>query len=212
MRYFGTSLELGLARHDVLDVGCGVGTLALYLGQFAKSVKGVDVASRAIKIATKAARSLRASNVTFVEGELAAVKGKFELIMCTEVIEHVADDAAFAKQLASRLKEGGLLFLTTPSMENWLYKLGYYRGFDAEVGHFRRYTPMTIRQRLEQAGLTVLKVEPVEGPLRSIMFSTKLGYLIYGIKGPLIPLFHWFDSICARVFGASDLQVIARKP
>ena len=41
--------------------------------------------------------------------------GQFDLITCMEVIEHVADPAAFVKALARRLAPDGLLILSTPN-------------------------------------------------------------------------------------------------
>jgi 2-polyprenyl-6-hydroxyphenyl methylase/3-demethylubiquinone-9 3-methyltransferase len=49
-------------------------------------------------------------------GELAKLGlGRFDLVTCLEVIEHVADKPAFVRQLASHLAPGGLMVLSTPN-------------------------------------------------------------------------------------------------
>lgn len=197
---------------DILDVGCGVGTLSLWLAHKGAKVQGLDVSPRAIGIATNAAQSLDLDNVTFRVGELHSGKGKYDLVLCSEVIEHVLDDQKLLDLIWTQLKPGGQLVLTTPSRELWLYHLGYYRHFDQAVGHVRRYTVAQIVKLVTEAGFEVEYQRAVEGPLRNILFTSPLGILIKGIRGPLVPLFHWFDRLSAKVAGAADIQIIARKP
>lgn len=209
--HFAQPYQTRLATASVLDVGCGVGTLALYFSQFAQRVTGLDVSSRAIEIARKAQRAVGAKNVTFRRAELQAERDHFDLVICTEVIEHIADDADFLRQLSKRLHKQGLLLLTTPSRENALYRTGFYQQFDAEVGHLRRYTAKGLARLLKKNGFRVLLLRQVEGPLRNLLFTTRLGFLIRFIRGPLIPVFHWLDMLTVKLFGASDLQVVAVK-
>lgn len=197
-------------RGEVLDVGCGVGTLSLYVSQFAQSVVGIDVSGRAIEIAESARASLDIKNVVFKKAELESDTGIFDLIICSEVLEHIPDDKGFLKLLRGNLKSGGYLLLTTPSRENLLYKLGYYARFDAEVGHERRYSETELLEKMTAAGFEYQLIRSVEGPLRNILFTSRLGFLLRFIRGPITPIFHWFDALSARLFGASDIQVIAR--
>ena len=46
-------------------------------------------------------------------------KASFDLVTCMEVIEHVADPAAFVTALAERLAPDGLLILSTPNATGW---------------------------------------------------------------------------------------------
>lgn len=196
----------------VLDVGCGVGTLSLWLANQGAKVRGLDVSPRAISIATNAAQALGLDNVTFNVGELQPGKEKYDLVLCSEVIEHVPDDQKLLDLIWTHLKPGGQLVLTTPSRELWLYRLGYYRRFDQAVGHLRRYTVAEVVSLATQTGFEVECQRAVEGPLRNILFTSPLGILIKGIRGPLVPLFHWFDRVSAKIAGAADIQIIARKP
>src|SRR5260221_107114 len=74
-----------LEKLDVLDIGCGVGTLALYIGQFGAKVLGIDVSERAIDICQKARASLKMKNVQFKRQELWRGPAKYDLIICTEI-------------------------------------------------------------------------------------------------------------------------------
>lgn len=195
----------------VLDVGCGVGTLVLYSSKWAKYVVGLDVSERAIAISEEARRHLQLKSVRFVRSEISSYIGAFDCILCTEVIEHVPDDETFLETLHSNLADQGLLVLTTPSSESLLYKLGFYKSFDAEVGHLRRYTEASLTELLKAKGFRIVFLRSVESPLRNVLFTTRLGFIIRFIKGPLIPVFHWFDRTIARILGATDIQVIAQK-
>jgi len=195
----------------ILDVGCGVGTMSLYFAAHGAEVTGVDISPRAIQIANSAAKDLKIKNVSFINGEVEKGSGQFDLILCSEIVEHVPDEAGFLTIIRTNLKRSGKLILTTPSSENLLYKLGYYKAFDAQVGHLRRYTMKSLPTSLAKADLSPILLRGVEGPLRNILFTSKLGILIRFIKGPLIPLFHVVDMLTARMFGAADLQVVAEK-
>lgn len=195
----------------LLDIGCGVGTLTFYLARYVRFAVGVDISSRAIEICKHAQNEFYLQNTVFKQGVLKKGKDLFDFILCSEVIEHVEDDNKFLYTLRSNLKNNGILFLTTPSKENLLYKLGFYKGFDKEVGHFRRYKKAKLVSQLKESGFDIILCKSVEGPLRNILFTTRLGYLIKFIRGPLVSIFHFFDHISGLVFGFSDIQIVAVK-
>ena len=195
----------------VLDIGCGVGTMSLYLASLGAEVTGIDISERAISLSKDAQKSLGIKNVSFHHGDITAARGIFDLVICLEVIEHIEDDGKMLDEIRSHLKKGGRLFLSTPSRENVLYTLGFYKKFDTEVGHCRRYTMDELHTLVSHHGFQVIAQKKVESPLRNILFTTKLGFLIRFIKGPLIPLFHFFDMLLIPVFGASDLMIMAER-
>ena len=195
----------------VIDIGCGVGTLSLFFAKYSTFVLGLDVASDAIEIAEQAKKANNVPNVKFINSEVRAKLGSFDLALCTEVIEHVPDEAAFLQTISHLLTPDGVLFLSTPSSDNFLTKVGYFAGFDARVGHLRRYTEESLTALLHQHGFRVIKIRSVEGLPRMLLFTTRLGLLIKLIRGPLIPAFHWIDAVNTYLFGAHDIQVIAVK-
>jgi 2-polyprenyl-6-hydroxyphenyl methylase/3-demethylubiquinone-9 3-methyltransferase len=104
-----------LAGRSALDVGCGAGLLCEPLARLGANVTGVDAAPENIA-AARAHAAGSGLDVDYRAGELASLGlGKFDLVTCLEVIEHVADKPAFVAQLASRLAPGGLMVLSTPN-------------------------------------------------------------------------------------------------
>src|ERR1700722_15127648 len=99
----------------VLDVGCGAGLLSESLAEAGCNVLGLDAGAEAIEAAKTHAegRGLRLAYRAGTAEALAAEGQKYAVITALEIIEHVADPAAFVGTLASLLEPGGLLFLST---------------------------------------------------------------------------------------------------
>lgn len=103
-----------LAGKRVLDIGCGAGLLAEPLARLGGTVTGIDAAEENIEAARiHAARS--GLDIDYRQGDIAAADGRHDLVTCMEVIEHVADPAAFVQGIADVLAPDGLLVMSTPN-------------------------------------------------------------------------------------------------
>jgi 2-polyprenyl-6-hydroxyphenyl methylase / 3-demethylubiquinone-9 3-methyltransferase len=104
-----------LVGKTVLDVGCGAGLLCEPLTRLGGDVTGVDAAPENAAAATAHA-AISGLDIDYRSGELSSHGlGKFDVVTCMEVIEHVTDPAAFIGELAAHLKPDGLLILSTPN-------------------------------------------------------------------------------------------------
>src|SRR4249919_474371 len=103
-----------LEGKSALDVGCGAGLLAEPLARLGAKVTGLDASPELIAVAREHAGH-QDLEIDYRAGDLLELEGQFDLVTCVEVIEHVADPAAFVKALARRLAPGGLLILSTPN-------------------------------------------------------------------------------------------------
>lgn len=104
----------------VLDVGCGLGDLALAMSECTTEVVGVDISPVAIQEAQR-----RYPHVRFIvlnEARLEQQVGRecFDTLTCVQVLEHIPPDQVddFIEQLAACLRDGGRLLLDVPVTDN----------------------------------------------------------------------------------------------
>ena len=104
-----------LAGKRALDVGCGAGLLCEPLARLGAAATGLDAAAENIAAAKNhaAGAGLAIDYCCGDVGEL-GLRG-YDLVTSLEVLEHVADPAAFVAALAAALAPGGLMILSTPN-------------------------------------------------------------------------------------------------
>lgn len=177
-----------LAGRRALDVGCGAGLLSEPLARLGAAVTGIDAAPENIAAARTHAAGQRLP-IDYRAGELADLpeEARFDLVVSMEVIEHVADPAAFVAALADRLAPGGLLILSTPNRTPLsrlaLITVGEGLGLVPRGTHdWRRFlTPDELTALVEAAGLRVADVTGLAfSPARGFVLSDdrSLDYLI----------------------------------
>lgn len=105
-----------LQDQSVLDVGCGGGILSEAMAKSGAQVTGLELASQVIDIAKAHAEQsglhIDYQNV-LVEDYAQSHPGRFDVITCMEMLEHVPDPASILKACGTLLKPGGLLIVST---------------------------------------------------------------------------------------------------
>lgn len=203
-----------LQSKKVLDIGCGAGTVSFYLASKKARIWGIDISQRAIQKCVQTAKNLSLQKqARFFCGTLDTLKNnsKFDLVICSEVIEHIENDREFLKDIYKILKKGSVLILSTPSKNAPLYKIGFARKFDKRVGHLRRYLPEEIEELVKSVGFSIKEVKLTEGVLRNFLFLTKFGWLIKLFRGIISDLVTLFDNISLKIFGESQIFIVAVK-
>lgn len=99
----------------ILDVGCGNGNVAVPLAALGFSVVGVDLSDAAVKAAQQAAEEAGVAATFLVGGLDSVASNQFDVVICSEVLEHQADAATFLDQLKDKLKPSGTLLLSVPN-------------------------------------------------------------------------------------------------
>ena len=179
-----------LVGKTALDVGCGAGLLTEPLARLGAEVTGIDASPELIGVARSHASTV-GLDLDYRAGEVAELEGRFDLVTCMEVIEHVADPAQFVGSLAERLGPDGLLILSTPNATSWskllmidvAEKLGQIpRG----THQFEKFiTPERMKLLLGDAGLHCINIEGIAwSPSRGLQLSkdVRLNYLISAVR------------------------------
>ncbi len=157
--YFAWQADLfrPYARGSVIDHGAGTGGLS-------SAMLGLDISSLvALEPDPQLTAILREkfaarANVRVFEGTLDGFieeggQSSIDLIVSSNVVEHIEDDEACLRVMWKMLKPGGAVGLYIPARPE------LYGSLDATVGHFRRYTRPEIVGKLERAGFTVKRAE-----------------------------------------------------
>ncbi len=107
----------GLGGRAALDVGCGGGILADAMARQGAQVLGIDLATKALKVAQLHALEAETPNVSYreVSAEALAAEqpGTFDVVTCMEMLEHVPDPASVVAACATLCKPGGWVFFST---------------------------------------------------------------------------------------------------
>ncbi len=176
-----------LSGKRALDVGCGAGLLAEPLARLGASVTGLDAAPENIAVAVAHAQGQGlAIDYRATPVEQVGDSG-YDLVTSMEVIEHVADPAAFVRALAAKLAPDGLMILSTPNRTPMsrlaMITIGESIGGIPKGTHdwAKFITPEELTALLEDAGLEVtdssgLAFDPARG--FTLSANTAINYLL----------------------------------
>lgn len=95
----------------LLDVGCGAGT-------FMQGARRAGWDAAGVEVSATAAEHNRAEGFEVFNGELAEARypeGRFDVVVLSEVLEHVAEPRAMLGEVLRVMRPGGLLWATTPN-------------------------------------------------------------------------------------------------
>jgi 2-polyprenyl-3-methyl-5-hydroxy-6-metoxy-1,4-benzoquinol methylase len=152
-----------VAHGDALDFGAGTGTLAgmLAAAPSVRSVTAVDLAPRADRATPPSVRWLAAD----LNDPLALDGASFDTIAAVEVIEHLENPRAVAREWFRLLRPGGALVMSTPNIESLrslvsLALRGEHAAF-TRPSYPAHVTPMLavdVRRALEEAGFADVRI------------------------------------------------------
>jgi 2-polyprenyl-3-methyl-5-hydroxy-6-metoxy-1,4-benzoquinol methylase len=153
----------------VLDVGCGEGAFAAVLAAAGAHVTCLDVAEEPLRRARERHSGLE-SLLVGEAGPWPLTDASFDVVWAGEVIEHVADTAAWLSELRRVLRSGGSLVLSTPAngplalVAAALSRRSFARRFDPRGEHLRFYTRATLTRLIEDFGFQRVAVRSAGGP------------------------------------------------
>jgi SAM-dependent methyltransferase len=157
---------------------------------------GYDISKFALKFAKK--KGIKTTN------NIKEIKNKFDIILCSHVLEHVKDPYKTLKILRSKLKAGGKLILILPVERHGK------ASFDLDINqHLYCWNFRTINNLL-----TVANFRVIENSYLYSVTSSKLANLLYSIlpitKTSLI-LYDFLCELVSMILGGKEMKIVAVK-
>jgi ubiquinone/menaquinone biosynthesis C-methylase UbiE len=195
---------------SVIDVGCGPGFTVNHLSTVLPdaSFTGIDFSEVAIEVASA---KFPEHKWIVADASTAMSSEKFDLVVCTEVIEHVSDPKNLVDSLKDLTKPGGHLILTTQA--------GVVHDTEKAVGHVRHFTMKDLDELLENAGFCAVTRAQWGWPgylflkkianLNAEQTMKKLGSGKYGIAAVVAnSISYWFTMIGSLSTSSRGTQLI----
>lgn len=181
----------GLQSGYVLDLGSGYGYFRKALDDAGFKHEGIEISRHANAVSNKLYGFNSYDGI--LSDHLDKFTNSFDVVVLSDVIEHVADPIAFLKEINMVLKPGGFVIIKTPNLDcpEEIMFLNYYHSFKRE--HLVYFTNNSLLDYASQAGLD---------PFKSISVS----HLLVGFAGK-----EKTNKWASELKGA-DLIVYVRKP
>ena len=141
---------------DVLDVGCGSGTLLGLLKHRGFRVTGLDFSAEAAEIA-KTENGVDVAVGSLEEAHFAAES--FDVVTLFHVMEHVTNPHLVLAEVSRVLKPNGVAILQVPNIESWQFKIFGARWYGLDIPrHVIDYSRNSMLKLLADSGFVVNRI------------------------------------------------------
>ena len=141
---------------DVLDVGCGSGTLLGLLKHRGFRVTGLDFSAEAAAIA-KAENGVDVAVGSLEEAHFPAES--FDVVTLFHVMEHVTNPRQVLAEVSRVLKPNGVAILQVPNIESWQFKIFGARWYGLDIPrHVIDYSRNSMLKLLADSGFVVNRI------------------------------------------------------
>jgi glycosyltransferase involved in cell wall biosynthesis len=140
----------------ILEIGAGTGNLTRPLSNRKMYYAATDIGPEHLealrnRFAHRSNLEIRECDVQIPE-QVAYFAGRIDTVVCLNVLEHVPDPGAAARNIFQALPSGGRAIILVPQGQKLFGTL------DVVLGHFLRYSKDQLRQRLESAGFEIEQI------------------------------------------------------
>lgn len=154
---------------NILDAGCGYGLYSLTLARKGYSLSSLDIEKKRIDQVNEYKKKLSLSNIDAKIASITKIpleKNKFDLAICSEVIEHIKDDQKAVSEITRVVKPKGHIIISVPTFSESNKK--EYKKF-----HHERpgYSVSDLQSLAKKNGLELKRIIFYEYALGSLLFK-----------------------------------------
>ncbi|MCX8072856.1 MAG: glycosyltransferase [Candidatus Binatia bacterium] len=138
----------------VLEVGAGIGNMTRHL-RHAREIVATDVDPICLKLLRQQFANdprVHVERLDLTRDLPSEWRGRFDTVLCCNVLEHLEDDVDALRKLASALQPQGRVILVVPGTPALFGEL------DRTLGHHRRYSEQELLSKLTEVGLVAEKI------------------------------------------------------
>lgn len=190
------------ASDNILEIGCGIGTVVFELSRQGYDITGTDISSVAVEYGLAKYGDIRLE-VQPAE-TLAFDDEAFDVVLSFDLFEHIASIDRHVAEVRRVLKPGGCYLFQTPNkLSNAVFETLSHKSLRWRRYHPSLHTPRQLRRRLTRHGFDVrfIKMDPINAYTKA-----KLKKL-----GPLGALVKRIDFTRLPLGLQTNLYVIAKK-
>lgn len=195
-----------LAPKRALEIGCGnKPRISVENGTF------LDINSQAVERLKKAGASARVFDLT---KKFPFADGEFDLVCSFETLEHLTNDKKILGELSRVLAKKGRAIISFP------LNMSYWTGYDAKVGHVRRYEPIELTTFFGETGLVIESYSAIavawpnwwQAPLLSLVVD-KLPRVAASVQNhlELLPSSPWRGELKLRPWTKNGPKELAKE-
>jgi len=173
--------DIDHASIDILDFGCGQGFLLKHLSDSGYVTYGYDISDKLRSISTSNSPNSK------IFDSLETIHQKFDVIVLSEVFEHLQDPISVIKRLSALLRKNGILLLTMPNGDRLSLGLHYHK-----KNHF---------QPISDIYYTFPEVS-------SILKICSFRMIYWNSHGPLFPSFKTKNNLIHNIVSKSLLRIL----
>ena len=145
---------------SLVDLGCGDGERLARVGEAlggGLELVGVDFQPDPARVAELAPRGVRLVEANIEDGLPDLADDGHDLVLMSQIIEHVRDPAGVLRSVARKLRSGGRVLIETPNLGGIDFRLfgKRYWGAYHVPRHFHFFTPGSLERACTEAGLRI---------------------------------------------------------
>ena len=173
------------------DLGCGSGVITRYLSAHFKEFIGLDISGNAIDYCNKK----KGSNDSYIKSNLESIpldNESIDLVICSEVIEHIEKYDTMLLEIRRILKKGGVLILTTPNYSSTWPLVEFFwdvlgRGRNYREQHVSKMSVKKLKKLMEDNNFKITEIKTLFlfSPLVCIL-SERMAYKVYEMENRLL--------------------------
>ena len=186
----------GRSLSSLLDAGCRQGHYAVRIARLRPNVevKGVDIDGESVLEGESVRSIFGLKNLSFEKEDACSLqaKGRFDVVLLLQVMEHLVDDLAVLRNVHRVLRGTGILVVTVPNLNLKSERARKLRKHVKIQSHIRQgYRPADMERLLTQAGFRIRRMEFLSGVIgqrveRTERFLKTYARSLFALAYPLL--------------------------